>query len=156
MQHTTYSSGFGRGYTKGSSNIQQQSHVGRSANYSHAVCSHNLTTDTTVNRQYATHNQSHWGQRGRSNTMPNHSLFGGEPQGESEVPITYDDKSVRALLKSKEMFYQPAPDECTSDIDAVDDVQISLAEHTDIDNMDEDNKFICKKCTGDKGSYCCK
>ena len=86
--------------------------------------------------------------------MPNHSLFGGEPQGDTEMPITYDEKSFRDLLKSKGMFYQPRSDEYTLDIDDVDDVQISLAKHTDIDNVDEDNKFICKKCTEDRGSYC--
>ena len=152
MQRKTHSTGFGRGYTKG--NSKQQSHVGRSAYHGHDVHSHNQTTDATINRQYTTQNQNHWGQRGRSNTMPNYSLFGGKPQGDTEMPITYDEKSVCDLLKSEGMFYQPGYDKHTSDIDDVNDVQISLAEHTDIDNMDEDNKFICKKCTKNKGAYC--
>ena len=31
-------------------------------------------------------------------------------------------------------------------------VEAALADHTDIDNMDENNKFICKACTEKKGS----
>ena len=30
-------------------------------------------------------------------------------------------------------------------------VEKSLADHTDIDNMDENNKFICKTCSGREG-----
>ena len=149
MQCAAYSSSFGRGYAKGNSNRQQQPPVGQSAHYGHTAHSHYHTDNTTtIGHPYATRNQNYWGQHGRSNT------FSGERQGGAEVPM-YDDKSVRDLLKSKKMFYQPTSDERTSDIDAVDDVQSSLADHTDIDNMDEENKFICKKCSADKGSYCC-
>ena len=143
MQYATYSSSFGRGYAN---NIQQQPPVGRSARYGHTAHSHHHTDNTTIGQPYPTGNQNYWGQHERSS---------GKRQGGAEVPIMYDDKSVRDLLMSKKMFYQPASDERTSDIDAVDDVQSSLADHTDIDNMDEENKFICKKCSADKGSYCC-
>lgn len=30
---------------------------------------------------------------------------------------------------------------------SITDLEASLADHTDIDNMDEDNKFICKVCS---------
>ena len=101
-------------------------------------------------------NQNCWGQRGRTNTMPNQSSYIGRPRRDErkpEVPVTYDKVSVHELLTSKNMYYQPVSDKHTSDIDALDDVQISLGDHTEIDNMDEHNKFICTACTEKKGSY---
>ena len=95
-------------------------------------------------------------QRGRTNTMPNQSSYTGRllrDERKPEMPVAYDKVSVHELLKSKNMYYQPVSDKHTSDIDSLDDVQISLDDHTEIDNMDEHNKFICKACTEKKGSY---
>ena len=86
---------------------------------------------------------------------PSHTSFRGEPRREGRkpevLPLVYDKESVLTLLKSKDMFYQPVSDKFTSNIEALDDVQISLVEHTEIDNMDENNKFICKNCIESKG-----
>ena len=34
-------------------------------------------------------------------------------------------------------------------------LEASLMDHTDIDNMDEDNKFICKACSTEEGLLTC-
>lgn len=52
------------------------------------------------------------------------------------------------------MCYQPVSQKwSTSDIDTFDDVQISPGDHTEVDNMDEHNKFICKTCTEKELNY---
>ena len=80
---------------------------------------------------------------------------GGGRRGGGKKPKVYDTKSVQQLLVLNKMFYQPFPDNITSNIDALDDVQTSLVDHTEIDNMDEDNKFICKNCTEREGVDLC-
>ena len=101
--------------------------------------------------RYTSYATSYSSTYGGQNYGMQYGRRGGEKLKES---CTYDKKSVKQLLVSNKMFYQPIPDNTTSDIDALDDVQASLAEHTDVDNMDEDNKFICKSCTEQKGLYC--
>ena len=67
-----------------------------------------------------------------------------------QAPREYNKKSVQELLMSQEnFFYQPVQDETVPK--PINDVEISLTEHTDVDNMDEDNMFICKTCTEKKG-----
>ena len=51
--------------------------------------------------------------------------------------------------KPEPFYYQPVLDEDKSG--PANDVEDSLADHTDVDNMDENNKFICKECTRKKG-----
>ena len=65
------------------------------------------------------------------------------------VTVEYDKKSIQALLKSREnFFYQPI---CDRAVPNPNGVEAALAEHVDVDNMDENNKFICNECTKKKG-----
>ncbi|XP_065906360.1 ubiquitin carboxyl-terminal hydrolase 45-like [Dysidea avara] len=63
--------------------------------------------------------------------------------------INYDAKSAQDLLVKKKMPYLPTRDNHESDIAS--GLERSLTDHTAIDNMDEDNKFICQQCTNRKG-----
>lgn len=51
-------------------------------------------------------------------------------------------EDVQEILKKKGL-----PCQAEKDFVGATDLEASLADHTDIDNMDEDNKFICKKCS---------
>lgn len=55
-----------------------------------------------------------------------------------------DKQNVKEMLKRKRLPYQV---ELKKSPTSITDLEASLVDHTDIDNMDEDNKFICKACT---------
>lgn len=105
-------------------------------------------------RESSNPHDPHWQYNTKQFTSSNGNSAHGNRRGVGEkpkVPRIYDKMSVQKLLVSKKMFYQPVPDKIASDIDALDDVQTSLADHTEVDNMDENNKFICKNCMEKEG-----
>ena len=53
-------------------------------------------------------------------------------------------EDVQKILKEKGL---PCQAKVEKDPNGATDLETSLADHTDVDNMDEDNKFICKKCS---------
>ena len=61
----------------------------------------------------------------------------------------YDTKTVQARLEKKNMPYLPT-NEGNGNADAT-DLEYAIADHTAVDNMDENNMFICKACTDRKG-----
>jgi len=62
----------------------------------------------------------------------------------------FDSKRVRSLLKRQQLLFLPVH-KGHGNVD-VTDLERSLVDHTAVDNMDEDNMFICKDCTDKKGT----
>ena len=67
-----------------------------------------------------------------------------------EAELEIKGKWKRKESECKTFYYQPVPDKAI--LDPTNDVEHSLADHTDVDNMDENNKSICKECTKNKGT----
>ena len=53
-------------------------------------------------------------------------------------------EDVQEILKKKGL---PCQAKVKKNASGATDLETSLADHTGIDNMDEDNKFICKNCS---------
>ena len=64
----------------------------------------------------------------------------------SNMVLEKDD--IQRILEKKGLPYQAKLDKSHA---GTTHVEKSLADHTDIDNMDENNKFICKVCSGREG-----
>ena len=58
-------------------------------------------------------------------------------------------KLLYELLKSRGMHVRLTNEPFST---SVDDLEQCLKEHTSLDVLDEDNKFICQKCTADRQS----
>ncbi|XP_065906355.1 uncharacterized protein [Dysidea avara] len=71
---------------------------------------------------------------------------GSTHQCTSKADVKFNVKSVQSLLEKKHMPYLPP---CVTKIAT--NLERSLADHTEVDNMDEDNKFICNECMKNKG-----
>ena len=66
----------------------------------------------------------------------------------SKKSICNDDATLQKYLANKDHKHKPLPH----------DLELSLAEFTDLDELDDDNKFICKICTTklqQKSMYLC-
>ena len=72
---------------------------------------------------------------------------GSTHQCTSKADVKFNVKSVQSLLEKKHMPYLPP---CVTKIAT--NLERSLADHTEVDNMDEDNKFICNECMKNKGT----
>ena len=60
----------------------------------------------------------------------------------------FDKDCVQSLLIAEKMFHQPTVDvKCTQELTGL---EKSLAAHTSVDNMDENNKFVCTECNKSK------
>jgi len=56
-----------------------------------------------------------------------------------------DENNMRTLLRNRRFHYHPVQPKKTTDLED------SWLEHIRIDNLDEDNKFICDNCTKKMG-----
>ena len=68
----------------------------------------------------------------------------------AQETTVFDSKRIHFLLKTQQLPFLPAH-KGHGNFD-VTDLERSLADHTAVDNMDEDNMFICKDCTDKKGT----
>lgn len=73
------------------------------------------------------------------------SSYGDAPtynqQGDSSV---LDKECLQSLLIAKEMFHQPTGIKHAQNITGLEE---SLSDYTKVDNMDENNKFVCTECS---------
>ena len=59
-----------------------------------------------------------------------------------------DADGVQSLLIAENMFHQPSTDVTRTQLSQqLTGLEKSLAAHTSVDNMDENNKFVCTECS---------
>ena len=72
-------------------------------------------------------------------------INGAKHQSSLNADVKFDAKSLQILLEEHHMPYLPPCDTVSSR--HITSLETSLVDHTEVDNMDEDNKFICTECT---------
>jgi len=88
---------------------------------------------------------------GKSKSNASSGVRDSKYQSTFKTDKKFDAKSVQAALEKHHMPYLPPHD--TSSSKHSTNLEISLADHTEVDNMDEENKFICNECST-KGTMC--